>query len=672
MRRIKVFMLLLVISAPAVTAFAQENFLKKPVHLNLRETTVEDALLAISEKGGFNFSYNANLIDSDSLISLSLRGETVEEALNDLFRHQAEYHVAGSHLVIQIRKQYAPSVQKREYTITGYVYNHLTGEKIPYVSVYDVNSLTSAITNYDGYFNLTVSSERNYLGLAVAREDFRDTVLIIEPADKSLSIYMKPQIETAYEPIRAGIRTDPPPRIEELKIVQRLVNEDRRREASNVSLFKTTPVQVSLIPGVSFNSMSGSLENHFSLNVFGGYSKGLKGVEIGGFFNILRNDMNGFEMAGLANFVGGKVKGVQIGGIYNHAMDTASGLQVAGIVNINYETLAGVQVAGIYNHVTKDVEGWQIAGIGNNSWSSVDGLQVGGLFNFAKEEVNLFQIGGALNSTNEVGGFQIAGLVNQARTVDGFQFGGLSNVARDRVGGFQIGGISNYARNIGGYQLAGIINLANKAPKGQFSGLVNVAAHEVNGVQIAGLLNLARQVNGSQLGLINLSDTISGTPVGLLSFSRKGYYDLELSVDEMLSTQFTFRTGVPGFYNIFTGGGQLHDFQSFKTAGYGLGKKFNPSGKTAYSLEAIHRVVFEKQDNNNGISQLAQAAFRIHFFNVKKISLTAGPTANLLFSRWTDSEGKFLSQAAPYSFFSQTRGNSMVKGWVGFNLGLRY
>lgn len=650
----------------------QENFLKKPISLELENVTIEDALLAISDQGGFNFSYNADMVKADSLIGLSFKNITVKQALDEIFSHGAEYRTTGSYLVIHTRQKYISPPQKQEYAVTGYVLNHLTGERIPYVSVYDVDHLVSAMTNDEGYFNLTVSSDREYIGLAVAKENYLDTVLLIQPKIDPLTIYIKPRIEMDYQPV--GIDTKPgsaPPKIEELKIVQKLVKEEQRKEARNINIFRTMPIQVSVIPAVSLNNLNGSAANHFSLNIFGGYSKALKGVEIGGLFNILREDMNGVELAGLANFVGGEVKGIQVSGLYNHVIGASRGFQAAGLLNINHETLEGVQLAGILNHVTKDVAGWQIAGIGNDSWGAVDGFQVAGIYNFTRKDVNQFQIGGIVNHSRNTNGFQLGGILNNARNVKGFQIAGLANHAKT-VNGFQIAGLVNAAHDsVGGFQFAGIANLAKTAPRGQFSGILNLALKEVQGVQLSGLVNYAGKAY-KQVGILNISDTVSGVPVGVLSFVRKGYHSVEASFSDTYTANLTFRTGVKRFYNIFTGGARLRRAQSTLAAGYGVGTSFG-SGSLGYSIEGVQYAVFEKKEEDSGVGFLSQAAFHVRFLEKKRFTIVAGPTLNVLTSDWKDMEsGEFLTDIAPYTLIEKQYRNHIIKGWVGFRLGVEF
>ncbi len=657
--------------------------------MNFSDIRLDDALMEISEAGNFNFSYNSGSVKTDSLITLSMNQVTVKEVLDKLFDQKAEYHVTGSHLIIRLKKKYIAPAKKDHYTISGYVFNHLTEEKIPLASIYEINSYSSAITNDDGYFNLTVSSDRNFLGLAISKQSYTDTVIIIQPKDYNLNIYIKPVLIT-YKPVPHRLEiTDAPPPIENLKIVQRLVKEEQRNQALNIRTFIKMPVQISLVPSISTNlGISGSMENHFSLNVLGGYSKGLKGVELGGMFNILRNNMTGLEIAGLGNFVGGDLKGVQIGGVYNHVMGASDGLQVAGTININHQSLKGIQLAGILNHVHKDVEGLQISGIGNSTWEGVDGFQISGIYNFARKDVNLFQVGGIsnysqntngfqvagiINSSNDVKGFQIAGIANHGKNVSGFQIASTINVARDSVGGFQFSGIANYAHRHSGYQIAGIINVGRNAPKSQVAGLVNVAWKGVKGIQFSGILNYTKTMSGSQIGFINISDTITGVPIGWLSFVNKGYRDLSLSVNEMLLTSLTFRTGINKFYNIFSIGSQFTSTSPVRIAGYGIGTRSNQSQKIRVSLEAIQQVLFEKNENDHGTSHLSSVNLNFHFLHAHRFSFTVGPSFNLLFSDWRDQETDlFLSEAAPYSLFSSTSKKFKTVFWPGINLGIRF
>lgn len=171
------------------------------------------------------------------------------------------------------------------------------------------------------------------------------------------------------------------------------------------------PVQISLTPGLCTQGKQGqSTINNFSLNILGGKTGGVDGVEIGGLFNI--NALN--------------VKGVQVGGIYNNAAGSVKGLQVGGIHNFVKGSLNGLQIGGIYNQVNKEVKGMQLAGIANVAKTRVDGLQVSGIVNISKEVTGV-QVGGIFNYAKKLRGVQI-GLVNFASESSGYSIGLLNFV----------------------------------------------------------------------------------------------------------------------------------------------------------------------------------------------------------------------------------------------------
>jgi hypothetical protein len=210
---------------------------------------------------------------------------------------------------------------------------------------------------------------------------------------------------------------------------------DTSRNATNqkvTSIFdgyrlNTIPLQVSFTPGIRTQAkMSGQVINNFSLNILGGRTGGVSGVEIGGLFNINTSYVRSVQVAGLFNVTGGFVEGLQIAGLHNNVKGSVNGVQVGGIDNIVQGPITGLQVAGIYNHVHNDVRGLQLGGIVNYARGKVKGMQVSGIGNMSKE-VKGAQIGGIFNYTKKLKGLQI-GLINIADSSDGYSIGLLNIV----------------------------------------------------------------------------------------------------------------------------------------------------------------------------------------------------------------------------------------------------
>lgn len=186
------------------------------------------------------------------------------------------------------------------------------------------------------------------------------------------------------------------------------------------------PVQISFTPGLSTQGKQSQYDiNNFSLNLLGGRTGGVNGVEMAGLFNINSMNVRGVQVGGIFNLTG-YVEGVQVAGIHNYVAGNVKGVQVGGINNIVKGSTNGLQVGGIYNHVNNEVKGIQVAGITNYAQARVNGIQVSGIGNICKE-VNGIQVGGIFNYAKKLRGVQI-GLVNFASESTGYSIGLLNFV----------------------------------------------------------------------------------------------------------------------------------------------------------------------------------------------------------------------------------------------------
>lgn len=431
--------------------------LQKNISLNVNRQRLDNVLEILSNKGDFYFSYNSNIIKKDSLVSVSASNKTVKEILTQLFNNTYEFKESGNYIIIRkapIRMTLVTSkgiVEEKIYSVSGYVYDEQSGAAINEASIYEKRMLASALTNEAGYFKIKLKSSKSSTAeLTVSKEFYEDTTIRIQPRfDQEVSITMMP-IELpgstevispddylAPDSIKATIDTSvavqAPVTTDSIKVQQSgvgrfLLSGKQKVQSLNLKKFFTTrPFQVSVVPGLSTHGqLSSQVVNNFSLNIFGGYTAGTNGVEIGGLFNIDQKDVKYFQAAGLFNSVGGEVSGFQVAGINNLVQDNVYGFQAAGINNFTTGKMHGFQVAGIYNHVSDSVKGFQAAGVANFSKEKVSGVQISGVANISNREMNGVQIAGVINYTKKLKGLQI-GLINIADTSAGYSIG-LINV----------------------------------------------------------------------------------------------------------------------------------------------------------------------------------------------------------------------------------------------------
>lgn len=452
-------------------AASAQSVLGRTVSIDVSLQQLDQVLEILSNKGNFYFSYNSNIIKRDSLVTLKVYNKTVKQVLDLLFAEGYEYRESGNYIILRkapiklsVVTTHTASDEKI-YFVSGYILDDQTGETISNASIYEKNQLASAISNKEGYFKLKLKSRYDKAALTVSKDLYEDTTIIIQPkynqqlsiaimpveiSDKTITI--TPYTFDAPDSIVIAVRkadsthwlytyrkTDSA-MVEKTKAGQWFLSAWQKAQTINLKkFFVMRPYQLSLLPGLSTNGpLNSQVINHISLNIWGGYSGGVKGVELAGWFNIDKKDVKWVQAAGWFNVVGGQVDGVQLAGIHNTVMDSVTGVQAAGISNFVKRQFVGTQLSGIYNHVGGSMNGLQAAGIGNYANNNTTGAQLAGILNVNRRRMNGAQIAGILNvNFQEVKGAQIAGVINYTKKLSGVQIG-LINIA-DTSDGYSIG-----------------------------------------------------------------------------------------------------------------------------------------------------------------------------------------------------------------------------------------
>jgi hypothetical protein len=432
-----------------------QNILSKNISLDVTRQRLDNVLEILSNKADFYFSYNSKIVKKDSLVSLNVRNKTVGEILSLLFNNTYEFRESGNYVIIRkapIRMTMVTNkavVEEKIYSVSGYVFDEQSGSAVNEASVYEKKQLASSLTNDRGYFRLKLkSSKASVVTLFISKEFYEDTSIVIQPRhNQEVTVTMMPieneedkvtvapedyLLPDSIQPDGKIIDTTTPPvslpagsaSVERTGMGKFLLSTRQKVQSLNMKhFFATRPFQVSLVPGLSSHGkMSGQVVNNFSLNVFGGYTAGTNGIEIGGLFNIDKKEVKYFQAAGIFNVVGGKMDGFQVAGITNTVLNAANGFQAAGINNHVKGKFIGFQAGGIYNHVSDSVKGVQVAGVANFAKRKVSGVQIAGVGNVSNKETNGVQIAGVFNYSKKLKGVQV-GLINIADTSEGYSIG---------------------------------------------------------------------------------------------------------------------------------------------------------------------------------------------------------------------------------------------------------
>lgn len=413
-----IFLLLLIVSGAKVVA---QTPLNKVVTVVADRKPLTRILKDMEKEGNFFFSYNSSILPGDSLVTATFTNKSVKHVLDHLLGNKWQYKESGNHIIIQL------SQIVKYYTLSGYVRDSETGEAVNDASVYDKQQFVATLTNDKGYFRLKLR-ERTSGVLNVSKLGYTDTTLVIN-SDNENTITISPktfELDT-FTVFRDSLA-------DRSWFGRLLVSSRLRMQSRNLSNYLVSlPVQVSLTPGLSTHGrLSSQAVNKYSFNLMGGYSAGLDGLEVAGFFNINRRNAQYVQLAGYFNIVGGNFKGVQAAGIYNQIQDTLTGVQLSGSTNIVIKgPVNGVQAAGIVNISSATHTGSQIAGVINIADSLKKGVQIAGIINIAQDQLEGAQIAGFVNVAGTVKGAQI-GLINIADSSSGYSIGLLNLVKKGK------------------------------------------------------------------------------------------------------------------------------------------------------------------------------------------------------------------------------------------------
>ena len=421
--------LFILFSAPFFSARAQ-SMLDTPISVQADKKPLGKILEIMEQKGNFRFAYYSKLVAKDSLVSIHADQSTVKEVLDQLLKNKYEYKESKGFIILR----YAPlelalvleknSVVGDYQVVNGYITDVQTNKRIENASVYERNALQSTLTDKEGFFELKLKNIPQTIELTVVKENYK-TITTIFLSEIKIQMGARKSNEDYVDGDFSAV--------ERTGIGRFFISSRQKIQSLNLGgLISEVPVQASLIPSLSTRGMMNSqINSSFSLNLLGGYTGGVRGVEMAGLYNINRMNVHALQMAGLFNTVGGSVKGVQLAGIYNNVFGDLNGLQMSGIHNSVKGSQIGLQISGIYNHVQLDAKGIQIAAIYNNVNGSQNGLQISGIYNAGHQQVRGIQIAG-LNYAKELDGLQI-GLINITGSPSGYSFGLLNF----KKGGYQ-------------------------------------------------------------------------------------------------------------------------------------------------------------------------------------------------------------------------------------------
>ncbi len=339
------------------------------------------------------------------------------------------------------------------------------------------------------------------------------------------------------------------------------------------------PVGIDLLPWIGTSSGWPDGRRTFSLNILGGVSGGLYGLEIGALTNIIRGTARGVQLGGVANIVSEQTLGAQLAGVANLTSGSARGAQI-GTLNVTHDILKGTQL-GAFNIVGGHIKGAQL-GVAN------------------------IELGRQTSSAAQVGA------VNVSRAMKGMRWG-VVNVGLDDISGFSLG----------------VVNVTTGAHRGFSLGVINVATEPVDGFSF-GVVNTAPEADAS-FGLLNVAWRGRWQPTVYTNWEGSVIAGIKNTSG---LTYNTFSVGaMSGLSGALSGLGAEGSDGAFRNYligwNWGMRTDLGASDFSIFGDLGAHWMLNETEDFTE-VNIVSRLRFGMGYALTSKVSLHAGPSVNYM------------------------------------------
>ncbi|MEI7594197.1 MAG: TonB-dependent receptor [Bacteroidota bacterium] len=139
--------------------------LNKKITLKAKNQKLGDLLKQISSISQINFSYSAQSIPVDKVVSIKANKKSVKDILDELLiKNGVEYKLVEGQIILKLQKKAviadkpveAKSESKTKYTISGFLKDKTTGELLIGATVYAKGTTYGATCNTYGFYSLTL------------------------------------------------------------------------------------------------------------------------------------------------------------------------------------------------------------------------------------------------------------------------------------------------------------------------------------------------------------------------------------------------------------------------------------------------------------------------------------------------------------------------------------
>ncbi|MBE9467877.1 MAG: carboxypeptidase-like regulatory domain-containing protein [Bacteroidetes bacterium] len=194
---IQILVLFLIIALP-ICLFSQNdttNILNKNISLKIKNGNLYDALITISKKTGYNFSYNSELISGDKKIKINVKNKSVNEILHILLSDTTFcFKVISNQIVICGKNEdnsiFENSENLNYIIVKGKIIDSKFNSSLSYATIWVEETNIGTISNSDGEFIFKIPYQKKNKNLIVSFIGYKNLQIPINQLTKYNNLLM--------------------------------------------------------------------------------------------------------------------------------------------------------------------------------------------------------------------------------------------------------------------------------------------------------------------------------------------------------------------------------------------------------------------------------------------------------------------------------------------------
>ncbi len=181
--------LVFIFSLLAFSLFGQ-SVLDRKIDLQLENTSVSEALLLLAQKADIDIAFSDRYFKDAPVLNFDFRDKSIKDILHQILpTDNIKYKFRNDQLVLQKKRK--NTVVK--YTVSGYVEDAETGEKLIGATIYSTTHQQSCFSNAYGFYSLSLSTASTELVISfLGSKVFRYAITLDK--DQELNISLDPAI----------------------------------------------------------------------------------------------------------------------------------------------------------------------------------------------------------------------------------------------------------------------------------------------------------------------------------------------------------------------------------------------------------------------------------------------------------------------------------------------